>query len=130
VPGLLRDLAAEVSDIHAVVLDDALSLIGIDATAEGGVPAALSELDSSMAAEHGSSGLVANLVRLNWSDDDQVSWTAIANTPRGETGKALLDVFRTFGESADALRSAVAADYRQESDAALLGYRVDVAPKA
>ena len=83
-----------------------------------------------MASERGTSGLVADLAQLDRSDDDEVSWEAIATKPRGETGRALLEVLRTFGPSADRLRSAVATDYQQEADAALLGYQLDVAHKA
>ena len=130
VPGLLRDLAAEVSEVQPAILDDALGTIGVDASAGGLVPGALRDLDRSMASERGTSGLVADLAQLDRSDDDEVSWEAIATKPRGETGRALLEVLRTFGPSADRLRSAVATDYQQEADAALLGYQLDVAHKA
>lgn len=129
VPGLLRDLVAEVSAIHPTILDNALGTIGIDASPDGLVPDALRELDDSMAAERGTPGLVADVVQLD-RFGDTVDWESIATRPRGETGKALLQVFQAFGSSADPVRSAVAADYQDEADAALLGYQVNVAHKA
>src|SRR5262249_12066715 len=69
VPGLLRDLAAEVSAAHPAILDDALGTIGVDASPGGPVPGALRELDQSMAAEHGTPGLVADLAQLRRSGD-------------------------------------------------------------
>ena len=128
VPGLLRDLTAEVSAAHPAILDDALATIGVDASPEGPVPGALRELDQSMATEHGTSGLVADLAQLDRSADGVV-WQGIASKPRGETGQAVLEVLKTFGSSADLLRSAVATDYQQEADAALLGYQLNVAHK-
>jgi hypothetical protein len=128
VPGLLRDLAAEVSPAHPAILDDALGTIGVDASPGGPVPGALRELDQSLAAEHGTPGLVADLAQLDRSDGG-VAWQEIASKPRGETGQAVLEVLKTFGSSADPLRSAVAADYQQEADAALLGFESNVAHK-
>ena len=129
VPGLLRDLAAEVSAAHPAILDDALGTIGVDASPGGPVPGALRELDQSVAAERGTPGLVADLAQLDRSGDG-VAWQEIVSKPRGETGQAMLEVLKTFGSSADPLRSAVAADYQQEADAALLGFEFDVAHKA
>ena len=128
VPGLLRDLAAEVSPAHPAILDDALGTIGVDASPGGPLPGALRELDQSLAAEHGTPGLVADLAQLDRSDGG-VAWQEIASKPRGETGQAVLEVLKTFGSSADPLRSAVAADYQQEADAALLGFESNVAHK-
>ncbi|MGH3177207.1 MAG: AAA family ATPase [Streptosporangiaceae bacterium] len=129
VPGLLRDLAAEVSPAHPAILDDALGTIGVDASPGGPLPGALRELDQSLAAEHGTPGLVADLAQLDRSGGG-VAWQEIASKPRGETGQAVLEVLKTFGSSADPLRSAVAADYQQEADAALLGFEFNVAHKA
>ena len=129
VPGLLRDLAAEVSAAHPAILDNALGTIGVDALPGGAIPGALRELDQSMATERGTPGLVADLAQLDRSADG-VIWQGIASKPRGETGQAVLEVLNTFGSSADPLRSAVAADYQQEADAAFLGYQLNVAPKA
>ena len=69
------------------------------------------------------------LAQLDRSGDG-VAWQEIVSKPRGETGQAMLEVLKTFGSSADPLRSAVAADYQQEADAALLGFEFDVAHKA
>jgi hypothetical protein len=128
VPGLLRDLAAEVSPAHPAILDDALGTIGVDATPGGPLPGALRELEQSLAAEHGTPGLVADLAQLDQSGSG-VAWQEIASKPRGETGQAVLEVLKTFGSSADPLRSAVTADYQQEADAALLGLESKVAHK-
>jgi hypothetical protein len=129
VPGLLRDLAAEMSVDQPAILEHALRAIGVDASADGSVPDALRALDALMAAEQGTPGLVADLTRLG-QPDDPVSWQAIVTMPRGETGRALLDVLNTFGDSADLLRLAVRADYQQEADAALLGKKFNIYPKA
>lgn len=128
VPGLLRDLAAEVSGVQPTILDDALGAIGIDASATGLIPRALRELDDTMAAERGSPGIVADLAQLDRTADD-VAWDGIVSKPRGETGRALLEVFRTSGPSADGLRSAVVDDYQHEADAALFGLELDIGPK-
>jgi len=124
VPGLLRDLAAEVDVEQGAVLEDALRTIGVDASPTGQVPAALRELDDTIAAQRGTTGLVAQVARLNGPYEE------IVNKPRGETGRALLDVLKTFGGSAGQLRLAVRADYRQEADAALLGREITYAEKA
>lgn len=128
VPGLLRDLAAEVSPAHPAILEDALGTIGVDASPGGPLPGALRELDQSLEAEHGTPGLVADLAQLDRSGSG-VAWQEIASKPRGETGRAVLEVLKAFGSSADPLRSAVAADYQQEADAALLGFESNVAHK-
>jgi hypothetical protein len=129
VPGLLRDLAAEAGAHQPAILDDALGTIGVDASADGPVPGALRDLDHSVAQHSGTSGVVADLARLDRSQD-AVSWDAIVNKPRGETGRALLEVIKTFGSSADGLRVAVRSDYQHEADAALFGASIDVAHKA
>ena len=100
----------------------------MDASADGPVPGALRDLDATVTAERGSPGLVADLLRLP-GDDVPVSWERIANKPRGETGRALLEVLTTFGDQAGGLRRAVGVDYQQEADAALLGTEYRVSPK-
>jgi hypothetical protein len=129
VPGLLRDLAAEASATRPAILDDALKTIGVDASPGGPIPAALQALDESVAAERGTSGLVADIAQLDRSEKT-VAWEEIVTKPRGETGRALLDVIRTFGPSADQMRSAVRAAYRAETDAAFFGERLNIGHKA
>lgn len=110
-------------------MDSALGAIGLVASADGLVPDALRELDESVAGEQGKSGLVGDLAQLGRSDDE-IAWTGIASKPRGETGRALLEVLSTLGASADRLRSALTVDYQGETDAALLGRALNVAHKA
>lgn len=129
VPGLLRDLAAEVSANAAEILDEALFSIGVDASPRGLVAIALRDLDDSVAEQKGTRGLVAELAQIDLSSDE-VPWTDISIKPRGETGRALLEVLSAFGSSADTLRSAVTADYQQEADAAYLGFDLHFGHKA
>jgi hypothetical protein len=121
VPGLLRDLAAEVGAESLDVLTLALLTVGLDAYPSGSVPAALQDLDrrTTRAGQSGR-GTVADIARLSRSGD-QVDWNEILRKPRGESGSAISEVLRTFGPSAGRLAEAVANDYQHESDAALLG---------
>jgi hypothetical protein len=125
VPGLLRDLAAEVGVEEPAILEDALRTIGLDASAGGPVPAALLRLDVTMSGPLGRPHAVGELLRL----DPYGSWDDIAAKPRGETGRALLEVLRAVKDSGDALRTAIQADYRREADAALLGLDLGVTRK-
>jgi len=130
VPGLLRDLAAETGAEHHEIQDAALRSIGIDASIEGDLPDALRSLDDATANPPGEVGdKVADLTQLD-SDDDGVRWSKIANKPRGETGRLLLNVLQAFPTSADGVRNAVASDYQNEADAALLGRGRNLAHKA
>jgi AAA ATPase domain len=121
VPGLLRDLAAEVGAESFDVLSLALLTVGLDAYPSGSVPAALRDLD-----RRTTGGAVADIARLSRSGN-QVDWNEILRKPRGETGSAISEVLRTFGSEADRLAEAVAHDYQHESDAALLG--TDLGPE-
>jgi len=96
----------------------------VDAMPDGDVPAALYHLDDLLTAQRGVPGLIGQIARLPETFED------IASKPRGETGRALLDVLRTAGSFADELRLAVRADYQQESDAALLGIELTYRAKA
>jgi hypothetical protein len=83
-----------------------------------------------MANAHGEVGdKVADLTQLD-SDDDGVQWSTIANKPRGETGRLLLNVLQAFPTSVDGVRKAIASDYQNEADAALFGRGLNLAHKA
>lgn len=130
VPGLLRDLAAETGGEHHEIQDAALRSIGVDASIEGDLPDALRSLDDAMADAPWEVGeKVADLTQLD-SDDDGVRWSTIANKPRGETGRLLLNVLQAFPTSVDGVREAVASDYQDEADAALFGRGFNLAHKA
>lgn len=120
VPGLLRDLAAEVGTEFTDILLDALQTLGLNAHADGSIPTALSELAVDVAEDRGvSTGMVADLARLE-RKGTSVAWEEIVSKPRGDTGHALSEVLTTFGDSAGKLSGAVAVDYQVEADAALL----------
>jgi hypothetical protein len=120
IPGLLRDLAAEVGTQHTEVLQDALRNVGLSAEAEGSVPSALRELADDVATQKGGSSTeVADIARLDHTGAD-VNWDDIVEKPRGETGKALSEVMDVYSESAEGLNYAVAHEYQAESDAAYL----------
>jgi hypothetical protein len=124
VPGLLRDLAAEVGTESPDILNSALKAVGLDARAVGSVPAALRELDHVTAQEKGTTpGMVADIARLERKpdSDDAADWDEIANLDRGETGYALSEVMTTFPDSSDSLKHAVAVDYQHEADGNYLG---------
>jgi hypothetical protein len=125
VPGLLRDLAAEVGTVEPEILAEALRTVGLDATATGSVPTALAELEGNAAPESNiGTAMVADLARLDQTGD-HVDWEGIVSKPRGETGHAVAEVITTFPtESAGGgLHDAVAADYQVESDAAYFDSR-------
>lgn len=121
VPGLLRDVAAEVGEHAPDLLDSALGTVGLDALAGGSVPKQLEAL----AASTDRRGTVIDLMQLAVNRPDnlagQIDFHEVINQPRGRTGRALEEVLSMFGDTAAGLRTAVAADYQRESDAALMG---------
>jgi hypothetical protein len=130
VPGLLRDLAAEVGAEHPDIQDAALRSIGIDASVDGEVPDALRRLDDQVRLTTGRVDAVADLTQLVANEGADVEWREISTKPRGETGRLLLNVMRAFPPSNDDLRRAVTVDYQIEADAALFGHDHQVAHKA
>jgi hypothetical protein len=123
VPGLLRDLAAEIGAEHPGLLDTALRIIGLDASADGAVPAGLREVEDWSAGLLGSPGTVLAELRIKTYED-------IVRMPRGETGQGVFEVLRSVPVEVAGLRTAVQDEYRRESDAVLLGRTIDYGPKA
>jgi hypothetical protein len=64
VPGLLRDLAAEIGAERPALPDEALRTIGLDATPEGTVPAGLREVEDWSAGVLGPTGAVLARLRI------------------------------------------------------------------
>ncbi len=125
VPGLMRDLAAEVGTRASDILIDALRTLGLDAYPSGSVAEAMRDLDNVVAQEQGTQeGGVADIARLGRTGTS-VDWYQITSKPRGETGRALSEVLSTYGDEAAGLTHAVVNDYRYEADSAFLGQAVD-----
>ena len=116
-PGLLRDLAAEVGDEAADVLDTALRSIGFDAHNTGDVPEALAELADSPER----TGTVVDLLRLDQDPQAPVEWHQVVNQNRSDSGLGVAEVLSAFPEDSESLRDAVLRDYRSEADAAYRG---------
>ena len=116
-PGLLRDLAAEVGDEAADVLDTALRSIGFDAHNSGDVPEALAELADTPER----TGTVVDLLRLGQDPQGPVEWHQVVNQNRSDSGLGVAEVLSAFPEDSESLRDAVLRDYRSEADAAYRG---------
>lgn len=129
VPGLLRDLAAEVGAAHSEIQDDAIRILGVDALVDGRMPDALRKLDERVQNETGKPYVVAGILPIKVGDDTQ--WEGILNKPRGETGRILQDLIEAFPEAVDGVREAVTNDYQREADAALFRREpTRIAPRA
>jgi hypothetical protein len=116
VRGLLRDLAAEVGAESTQIVLAALRAAGVNAREADLIPRALRQLAESVAAANDSSADdVANLVRVG-------HWTDILDGQRDVIGRALADVLETYGDSANVLSAAVAAEYQREADAAYFAH--------
>jgi hypothetical protein len=93
-----------------------LRAAGVNAREADLIPRALRQLAESVAAANDSSADdVANLVRVG-------HWTDILDGQRDVIGRALADVLETYGDSANVLSAAVAAEYQREADAAYFAH--------
>jgi hypothetical protein len=115
VRGLLRDMAAEVGAESTQIVLAAMRSAGVNAREEDLIPRALRQVAESQAANDRSTDEVANLVRVG-------QWTDILEGQRDVIGRALADVLETYGDSADVLSAAVAAEYQREADAAYFAH--------
>lgn len=93
--------------------------MGLDALATGSVA---HELQSLAESTHQPDTIVDLMqIPVPRTGAAEVEWREVVNQRRGVTGRGIVEVFNTFGDAADDLRTAVTADYQRESDAALMG---------
>jgi hypothetical protein len=121
VPGLQRDIAAEVGEHAPDLLSTTLSTVGLDALKSGSVARELEVLAETTHQPDTIVDLLQIPVPRARDGGDRVEWREVVNQRRGVTGRGMVEVLNTFGDAAAGLRTAVTADYQREADAALMG---------
>jgi AAA ATPase-like protein len=118
VPGLLRDLAAELGGRSTEIVAAALQSVGIGATAvQASTEGAFTELKKQIVGEEPEQAEATSDETFEWASKTDFEWAS--KTERGELGRSVSSLLPEEETAPSTIRNVVAEIYASESDSAI-----------